>query len=156
VTPEEYARHSKRIVVSDRGCWAWQGAILKPTKKGNGGYAIANVGGKATLLHREMYKHLVGPIPDGFTLDHRCRIRACLNPAHLEPVSSQTNTLRGIGPTAVNAEKTECPKGHPYSGANLYTDKTGRRHCRECRRNRTRDWLENRGGREWHRQNRRN
>lgn len=47
-----------------------------------------------------VYRSLVGEIPEGYVLDHRCRVRACCNPAHLELVTVRVNTLRGLGPTA--------------------------------------------------------
>lgn len=74
----------------------------------------------------------VGPIPEGMDLDHTCRNRGCVNPEHLEPVTTQVNTLRGIGPTAENARKTHCKHGHPLEGDNLYVDPEGKRKCRAC------------------------
>lgn len=148
--PTVHQRHFSRVTINGSGCWLWPGAVTKSDRPGGGGYAIARVDGKTRLLHRAMYEHHVGPIPDGATLDHLCRVRHCVNPAHLEPVTSQTNTLRGVGPTARNAVKTACTQGHPYDGDNLYVDKSGRRHCRTCRRERTQRWYSERGGREWH------
>ncbi len=63
---------------------------------------------------------VVGQIPSGLTLDHLCRVRNCVNPAHLEPVTHRENTLRGDGVTAINARKTSCHRGHPFAGENLY------------------------------------
>lgn len=145
MTPQEYARHRGRVAISGDNCWIWQGALTKPTRPGTGGYALANVGGKTTLLHRAMYEHVIGPIAPGATLDHLCRARNCVNPSHLEPVTSQENILRGYGPTAENAIKTHCPQGHLYDGANLYVDKSGRRHCRVCRRARSNQWWQDNG-----------
>lgn len=78
------------------------------------------------MAYRVAYELLVGAIPDGFQLDHLCRNRACVNPAHLEPVTQAVNKARGE-----RAMKTHCPKGHPYSGSNLIREKTGRK-CRIC------------------------
>ena len=54
---------------------------------------------RSTGLHRVVYEHRVGPIPKGLDLDHvkarGCRSRACVNPAHLEPVTTRVNVLRG-------------------------------------------------------------
>lgn len=74
----------------------------------------------------------VGPIPDGLVIDHLCRNPQCVNPMHLEPVTPEENTRRGIGGWNTRA-KTHCPQGHPYSGANLYINPTsGARVCRTC------------------------
>ena len=106
-------------------CWLWIGA-------GSGkGYRRFWINQHTVRAHRFAYEILVGPIPAGLELDHLCRIRHCVNPAHLEPVPGQVNTLRGISPSAQNAKKTRCPKGHPYDEENtrLYR---GRRYCRAC------------------------
>lgn len=102
------------------------------------GYGLMKAGGKTSRVHRVAYKHFVGPIPDGMTLDHLCRNRACSNPAHLEPVSVGENVLRGIGHTAKNAAKTHCDNGHAFTPENTYADRRGWRQCRECNRARKR------------------
>lgn len=115
----------------DTHCWIW---LRSRTLAGYGQWTAG------VLAHRVMYEALVGPIPDGLTLDHLCRNRACCNPGHLEPVTMAENLLRGVGPTATNARKTKCVKGHPLSGDNLYRDPRGRRQCRSCRREANREW----------------
>jgi hypothetical protein len=84
------------------------------------------------VAHRLVYEELVGPIPEGMELDHLCRNTSCVNPAHLEPVPHRVNVLRGVGPTAENAVKTECVNGHPLTGRNLCIRKEGGRKCRTC------------------------
>lgn len=109
-------------------CWIWTAA-----KFGNGyGMFSPDYRGKSWLAHRFAYEMKVGPIPEGLTIDHLCRKHACVNPAHLEPVTKRENTLRGISPVAVNAQRTHCPHGHAYSPENTWVDKTGARHCRIC------------------------
>ncbi|MFE0326316.1 HNH endonuclease [Streptomyces sp. NPDC058960] len=82
---------------------------------------------------------LVGPIPDGMQLDHLCRERRSVRPDHLEPVTLVQNVMRGESPTAVNARKTHCRRGHGLDGDNLYVKPDGRRVCVTCRRERDRD-----------------
>lgn len=114
-------------------CWPWEGAILS-TRGGGAGYGHFPIRGHNIVAHRIAYELLVGRIPEGLTLDHECRFRACVNVLHLEPVTSAVNTLRGFGPTAMNARKTECLAGHELTDLNLYLTPSGRRQCRTCRR----------------------
>jgi hypothetical protein len=88
--------------------------------------------GAQRLAHRLVYEKLVGPIPDGVELDHVCRRRLCVNPAHLDPVTHRINVLRGTSFSAVNAAKTASSKGHPLDEKNTYRMKDGGRSCRAC------------------------
>ncbi len=81
--------------------------------------------------HRVVYEALVGPIPEGLVLDHLCRVLNCVNPNHLEPVTHQENVRRGVGPTAVNSQKTHCPQNHEYTKENTYYG-NGSRYCKIC------------------------
>ena len=110
-------------------CWNWSGATSQK------GYGRLYLGPPQLMVqaHRFAYERLVGPIPAGLTIDHLCRNRACVKPQHLEPVTSQTNILRGVGLAAVNARKTECIRGHPFSGSNLYVRPSNdKRYCLTC------------------------
>lgn len=91
--------------------------------------------GKMRLAHRVAYEIHVGPIPDGLEIDHLCRVRCCVNPDHLEPVTHRENMRRSPSWNSVGRRqkaKTHCPKGHPYSGYNLIVTKSGCRFCRKC------------------------
>jgi hypothetical protein len=109
-------------------CWLWKAA------RNPKGYGIF---GKLKA-HRVAYELLIGPIPERHTLDHLCRNRACVNPAHTEPVTNKTNILRGISFSAQNARKTHCLRGHPLTGDNLYTYSDGERSCKTCKNMRQR------------------
>lgn len=109
-------------------CWIWLG-YTNPN-----GYGEFHYRRRRQMAHRYAYGQLVGPIPAGLHIDHLCRTHACVNPAHMEPVTIAENVLRGVGFSAKNAKKTHCPSGHPYSGENLYVDRHGYRYCKACNR----------------------
>jgi hypothetical protein len=85
------------------------------------------------LVHRMAWERTNGPIPEGLTIDHLCRVRLCVNVEHMEVVPTGVNTLRGYSPSAVHARKTECANGHPFDDANTYRWR-GHRMCRACNR----------------------
>jgi len=112
-------------------CWTWTGYT---SGFGYGRVKLRSGAQRTANAHRVFYECLVGPIPDGLQLDHLCRVRNCVNPDHLEPVTQRENVLRGVGLSAVNARKTHCSQGHPLSGDNLKIEVSGRRRCLACRR----------------------
>ena len=79
-----------KVAVTPEGCWQWTG--------GRGGYQKSYgtfFGGFGTVrAHRWAYERWVGSVPDGMQLDHLCRVRLCVNPAHLEPVTASENKRR--------------------------------------------------------------
>lgn len=110
------------------GCWVWTGAGLTSR-----GYGLFWKDGKVQSAHRVVYELLVGEIPEGLTLDHLCRNRACVNPQHLEPVTQKVNTLRGESLSAKYAQRTHCKNGHEYTTENTSLQ-YGWRRCNECNR----------------------
>ena len=120
----------------DTDCWKWKGAFHV-----NGYCQAGSVGGRGTksvYAHRVMYEVFFGPIPEGLQVDHLCQNKGCINPLHLEAVTPRENTLRGPGPSAINARKKECKRGHPFKGDNLLiVEKWNRRVCKICQAIRT-------------------
>lgn len=101
----------------------------------NNGYGTIATGGrhgKQLYAHRAAYTLLVGPIPDGLVLDHLCRVRRCINPHHLEPVTQEENVRRA------SVERTHCPQGHEFTRDNTRQRPGRGRECRTCNRERAR------------------
>jgi hypothetical protein len=96
--PRSYVRnHDKRgtspkYKVDENGCWLFTG--WTNTK----GYGMIRDGARMRIAHRVFYERTKGPIPEGMQLDHLCRVPACVNPAHLEPVTNTQNARRGRKP----------------------------------------------------------
>lgn len=113
------------VSVDASGCWPWPGS------HDHRGYGRVSLGRfRKVMAHRLAYELAVGPIPDGMELDHLCRNKRCVNPAHLEPVTHIENVRRSAA--AENAAKTHCVRGHLLADhAYLYR---GRRVCRPCGR----------------------
>lgn len=130
---------ARAIPEPNSGCWLW---ILAPDKDG---YGSLKRNRRTIRAHRFTYEQLVGPIPDGMELDHLCANKCCVNPQHLEPVTTLQNVQRmqnrvagardRLGETskARRDKRTHCPKGHSYSGDNLRTTSI-QRVCRACAR----------------------
>lgn len=101
-------------------CWLWTASVKE------NGYAQYNANGKNWNAHRLVYLLSGRDIPAGLELDHLCRVRHCVNPEHLEPVTRAENVRRQA------AYITICPQGHVYTAENTYVYNGGR-HCRACR-----------------------
>lgn len=116
---------------ADDQCWPWVGKTLR-------GYGQILHGGRHTSAHRISYEMHVGPIPTGLTIDHvrarGCLLKSCVNPAHLEAVTSRENTLRSDNAASLNARKTHCKRGHEFTAENTLPRKPRGRNCRTCMR----------------------
>ncbi len=125
----------RRFTASRRwDCWEWQGAL---DRGGYGKLSGTDSEGKRRhiIAHRFVYEQLIGPIPDGLTIDHLCLNKACVNPYHLEPVSNRENIRRAAAHGLLGgARKTHCKYGHEFSPENTRRDKHGHRSCRACAR----------------------
>lgn len=109
----------------DNGCWQYKGYL-------HNGYARIWDGSRTVRAHRFSYEMVNGKIPDRLVIDHLCRNKACVNPAHLEVVTIKENTLRGDGPTSLNSRKSHCQKGHEFTPDNTAFE-CGSRICKVCK-----------------------
>lgn len=136
VRPDLLLRFHERVDRSagPKGCWEWTAG---KTAAGYGELFTGNrdgAQGRVVLAHRVAWSLTNGPIPPGLTIDHLCRVKSCCNPAHLEAVTQRTNILRSDCQSALNARKTHCKHGHPFSTENTLIRADGRRICKACDR----------------------
>lgn len=123
----------EKVQKQDGGCWLWTAAT---NRDGYGEFAHV---GKHWGAHRFSFLLANGDLPDGVEIDHLCRVRNCVNPAHLQAVNHKLNVHRGI-----LGNKTHCPHGHEYTPENTrvvhLSSRGGRttRACRTCDRARAR------------------
>lgn len=119
------SRISKRIE-HHNGCWIWTGAKRNGYSmirwKRDGEHIV--IGG-----HRLLYELHVGPIPEGHEVDHTCRNKACINPAHLEAVTVQENVRRA---RSHNRSRSHCENGHEMTPENTVIRRRGWKRCRQC------------------------
>ncbi len=112
-------------------CWLWTGPLTK------GGYGTFTVRGVRGNAHRMLYIEMVGPVPRHLDVDHLCRVRRCVNPAHMEPVTRSENLRRGrlgeVNRARANA-RTHCVNGHALTEDNTYRPPGRGRACRTCLR----------------------
>lgn len=107
-------------------CWEWRGAHKYGDPLNYGFFSYPS----NRLAHRVAYEWWIGPLVEGFEINHLCCNCSCVNPEHLEQITRHENLMKSEGITAHNAQKTCCPRGHPYDKINSQ----GRRVCRQCDR----------------------
>lgn len=122
-SPEERFRTKVRVN-ENTGCHEWTAYVRKD------GYANFRFDGGTGFAHRFSWVMHRGPIPDGMEIDHKCRVRHCVNPEHLQLVKEGFNSDQGA---EHNRIKTHCPSGHEYSEENTSTS-CGYRRCLTCMR----------------------
>lgn len=109
-----------RYLVSADGCWVWTGSL------NSGGYGRHSLPGRRVVpAHRFAYERAHGPIPDGLHIDHLCRNRACVNPAHMEVVTNTENTRRGL---SAKLTKEQAAEIKALAGTGVSTYKVARRY----------------------------
>ena len=105
------------------GCHEWTAYI------GSGGYGRFKIDGSMRLAHRVSYILANGPVRDDLEIDHLCRNRSCVNPAHLEPVTKRENQVRSPHSIITHmVGRTQCPQGH----SNYAVRCDGARICKTC------------------------
>lgn len=120
---------SRCIPEPNSGCWLWTGYLNRD------GYGKFTLKGRSSESHRWAYRFLVGEIPAGLQIDHRCRTRNCVNPLHMEAVTARVNVLRSTAPAALQFRQTQCIRGHEFTPENTGRTHGGRkRYCRICSR----------------------
>lgn len=116
-------------------CLLWTAGL---TRSGYGSFSDKSKGTRTHRAHRWLYERWVGPIPSDTELDHLCRVRRCVNPMHLEPVTHLENMARGQ-----HATKTHCKYGHEFTEENTYIfiRSNGRalRQCKACHKRLSRE-----------------
>lgn len=117
------------IQFGDSTCWEWQ------RRKDRDGYGVMWVwiDGKKRqrFAHRMSFEAFNGEIPPGLQIDHLCMNKSCVNPAHLQIVTSKENTQRYF--KSINID-SYCKNGHKRTPDNTFlTGKT--RYCKICRKN---------------------
>jgi hypothetical protein len=129
---------NKIIPEPNSGCWFWLGSLSGSSDLG--GYGETWFNNAKAIIHRLMYEKFIGPIPDKMELDHKCRVRCCCNPMHVEPVTHRGNALRGnagLNRIIECREALTCDRGHPWTPENTIAN-SGWRACKACRRARQR------------------
>lgn len=128
---KDLIRFHSKIVFSPDGCWIWGAA------KDKGGYGVFGANDRQWRAHRYAYFAHIGSPPDGLVLHHDCRNKACVNPAHLIPVTNWQNVMADDTPARRNALASKCVNGHPLDRMDRAT---GKRYCTKCKRERKRKW----------------
>ena len=117
-----------KLVLEIGECWLWLGALDRD------GYGVYTPEGKATArAHKWIWEQMVGDVLFEHELDHTCRNRSCVNPAHLQEVTHRINVERGLC-GVLHTPKSHCNYGHSLGGDNLYVSPNGNRHCRQCKK----------------------
>jgi hypothetical protein len=130
-TPEDF---HKRHAIDSNGCHIWYGSLTED------GYGRFTINFQAWLAHRYAYFLKYGTLDPKKEIDHKCRVRRCVNPDHLEEVTSKENVMRGNTVARRNSNKTHCKHGHEFTIENTYIKSNGGRLCKQCGRDNARKY----------------
>ena len=135
----DLARFMQKVVVDPSGCWLW-------TSTTNGEYGQFGFSTHTVYAHRVSYQHHVGPMPEGYTIDHLCKVKLCVNPEHLEAVTYRENMRRSGSRKATSLymrpDQTKCGAGlHDWIPENLKKNGTSWK-CRLCHNLRNAEYKE--------------
>lgn len=123
-----------KVDVQEQGCWEWLGA------RGVKGYGNFDVSGKTFRAHRVSAMIHFGMFDQRLFVLHHCDNPSCVRPGHLYLGDAVQNMRDRVARGRdANANKTHCPKGHPYSEENTSVTVSGRR-CRICQRDSQQRW----------------
>ena len=123
------------------GCWIWKGSHGGFATEGKHAYGRFWFMEKNVMAHRFSYEFIGGyEIEKDNVIDHLCKNPNCVNPNHLESITVYENSIRTSSGFGKNARKTECIRGHPLSGENLYEAKNRTRKCKTCIKLRTQNF----------------
>lgn len=139
-TPTPRERFDRSYRVDTDGCWRWTGEI---THNGYGRLLLSSSGNRHVRMqaHKWIARQVFGEFGDDMQVDHLCKTRSCVNPAHLEVVTAKENNRRSGSPSAGKARQTHCIRGHDFADpAILYVTPDGRRQCRPCRGMSVKKW----------------
>lgn len=133
--PERVAERAyERAERREDGCWI--------SRYSTASHGYAQVGWQESgdrhvvLAHRAAWTRINGQVPLGMTLDHTCKQRRCVNPAHLRLLPNYENARRTSGR---DWPMGYCANGHPNSAlVPRSKDAPHLRICGECRREATR------------------
>lgn len=126
----DYQYFMERVQKTDT-CWIWTAGL---TAKGYGRFHRSR--SNRHRAHRWAYENFVGPIPEGLTLDHICKVKSCVNPAHLEPVTNEENIKRyHLGRQDLyDWDKGVCKRGHDLAIVGYRERPKKGRECMGCRK----------------------
>jgi len=131
--PIEIRLEKHSIPEPNTGCFFWLGATIN-SRRGEQYGVIGTRNDERfsrlmELVHRVAYVlHTGNTIPKGLHIDHVCMNTLCVNPEHLECVTTKEHRARTYFRRYGNA----CQRGHPFDEANTWIEKNGARHCRRC------------------------
>lgn len=116
-----------KVLIAENGCWLFTGSL------DGTGYGQIYWNGRLHAAHRVAHEYFIGPIPDGYEVDHLCGVYACVSPHHIEAVTPTINKLRSAAPMAQRWREARCKRGHPMVEGNLYRYKSRTGHeCKTC------------------------